>query len=246
MGVPVVRRVQVLLLYGVGSNELLPERVSGVEFRAVRHVEALEPKGQAVGHVVSGYRHRMATIIGLCGSLRRGSFNRMLLNALAEAMPRVAVELASIREIPLYDGDLETEHGIPDAVQQLKDRIAAADGLLIVTPEYNNSMPGVLKNTIDWLTRPASDIPRVFRGRPTAVAGATPGMGGTALSQAAWLPVLRLLGVRSWFEGRLIISSAAKVFDQDGRIADPAIRQRVREFAEGFAGFVQANQSLHV
>jgi chromate reductase, NAD(P)H dehydrogenase (quinone) len=189
------------------------------------------------------YRHGMATIVGICGSLRRGSFNRMLLNGLAEAMPAgVVVDIASIREIPLYDGDVEAEQGLPVAVQQLKDRIAAADGLLMVTPEYNNSMPGVFKNAIDWLTRPASDIPRVFRGRATAIAGATPGMGGTALSQAAWLPVLRLLGVRPWFDGRLIISNAGKVFAADGRIADSAIHDRVREFAEGFGTFVQSNR----
>ena len=72
------------------------------------------------------------------------------------APPGTSLEIASIREIPLYDGDLEAEEGIPPPVQQLKDRIASADGVLIVTPEYNNSMPGVLKNAIDWLSRPAA------------------------------------------------------------------------------------------
>jgi len=87
------------------------------------------------------------TIIGLCGSLRRGSFNRMLLRAAAEtAPPGTSIEPESIRDIPLYDGDLEEEQGIPSAVQRLKDRIAEADRLLIVTPKYNHSMPGVLKN----------------------------------------------------------------------------------------------------
>ena len=82
---------------------------------------------------------------------------------------------------------------MPPAVERLKNRIAQADGLLIVTPEYNNSVPGVLKNAIDWLSRPGDDIARVFRGRPVAIMGATTGVGGTGLSQAAWLPVLRLL-----------------------------------------------------
>lgn len=154
----------------------------------------------------------MATIIGLCGSLRRDSFNLMLLHAAVEvAPPGTSIEIESIREIPLYDGDVEAEQGIPPAVQRLKDRIAAADGVLIVTPEYNNSMPGVLKNAIDWLSRPASDIGRVFRGRPVALMGATPGPGGTALSQAAWLPVLSTLGMRPWFEDRVLISGARKV-----------------------------------
>ena len=118
----------------------------------------------------------MTTIIGLCGSLRRGSFNRMLLGAAVEMAPQgTVIETESIREIPLYDGDVEDEQGVPAAVQRLKDRIAEADGVLIVTPEYNNSIPGVLKNAIDWLSRPAADIPRVFRGRPVAIMGATPG-----------------------------------------------------------------------
>ena len=94
----------------------------------------------------------MTTIIGLPGSLRKGSYNLMLLRAAAAAMPAgVSLEIATIRDIPLYDADLESEQGVPTPVQQLKDRIAAADGLLIATPEYNNSMPGVLKNAIDWL-----------------------------------------------------------------------------------------------
>ena len=183
-------------------------------------------------------------IIGLCGSLRRASFNLMLLNAAVEAAPQgTSIEIESIRDIPLYDGDVEAEQGIPAAVQRLKDRLAGADGLLIVTPEYNNSMPGVLKNAIDWLSRPASDIGRVFRGRPVAVMGATPGPGGTALSQAAWLPVIRTLGMRPWFEGRVLISGAGQVFDSDGRVADAATRDRIRVFVEGFAAFVEKQRS---
>ena len=183
------------------------------------------------------------TIIGIAGSLRRASYNLMLLRAVTEAMrPDVALEIASIRDIPLYDADLESEQGIPAPVQQLKDRIAAADGLLIATPEYNNAMPGVLKNAIDWLSRPASDIPRVFRGLPLGFIGATPGMGGTLLSQASWLPVFRILGVLSFFEGRIIVSGAAKVFDTDGRIADEPTSARVRDYAEAFAAFVEARR----
>lgn len=180
----------------------------------------------------------MAAIVGLCGSLRRASFNLMLLRALAAAAPPgTRVDMASIADVPLYDGDVEAEQGIPPAVQALKERIAAADGLLIVTPEYNNSMPGVLKNTIDWLSRPPADIARVFRAKPVAIVGATPGGGGTALSQAAWLPVVRTLGMRPWFDGRVMLSGAGKAFDADGAIIDPAMRDRVRTFIEGFSAF---------
>src|SRR5688572_17305101 len=167
----------------------------------------------------------------------------MLLRAAAEAMPAgAALEIASIRDIPLYDADLESGQGIPPAVQQLKDRIAAADGLLIATPEYNNSMPGVLKNAIDWLSRPSADIPRVFRGPPLGFIGATPGMGGTLLSQAAWLPVWRILGVLPFFEGRVIVSGAGKVFDDSGRISDAPTAARVREYVEAFTAFVERHK----
>jgi NAD(P)H-dependent FMN reductase len=187
----------------------------------------------------------LATIVGIAGSLRRGSYNMMLLRAAAEAMPQgTALEIASIREFPLYDADLEAEQGVPVAVRQLKDRIAAADGLLIATPEYNNSMPGVLKNAIDWLSRPNADIPRVFRGLPLGFVGATPGMGGTLLSQAAWLPVWRILGVVPFFEGRVIVSAAAKVFDDSGRFVDAATAGRLREYVEAFAAFVQRHQRM--
>ena len=182
----------------------------------------------------------MATIIGMSGSVRTASFNAMLLRALgAAAPPPTTIDIVSIREVPLYDGDWEAAHGVPPPVQQLKDRLAAAAGLLLVTPEYNNSIPGVLKNAIDWMTRPAADIARVFGGKPVAIAGATPGLGGTSLSQAAWLPVFRTLGMLPYFRGRLQVSSAAKVFDSSGAIVDDAIRDRARTFIEGFAAFVE-------
>jgi chromate reductase, NAD(P)H dehydrogenase (quinone) len=181
----------------------------------------------------------MATIIGLSGSLRRASFNAMLLRAASQLAPVGAtVEIASIRGIPLYDGDVELAEGIPTAVQELKTKIAAADGLLIVTPEFNNSIPGVLKNAIDWLSRPSEDIKHVFGGRRVAVIGATPGQGGTSLAQTAWLPVLRTLGTSPWFGGRLMVSNASEVFDSEGRLIDETTRRRLETFMNGFATFV--------
>jgi NAD(P)H-dependent FMN reductase len=186
----------------------------------------------------------MPNIIGIAGSLRQGSFNAALLRAAVELTPSgTQLEQASIRDIPLYDGDVEARSGLPAAVVELKDRIARADGLLLVTPEYNNSMPGVFKNAIDWLSRPASDIARVFGDRPLALIGATPGRGGTLLSQAAWLQVLRTLGTRPWFVGRLNVSGAGKVFDASGALVDEQVRAQLSEFMAGFAAFVARGAS---
>jgi NAD(P)H-dependent FMN reductase len=180
----------------------------------------------------------MTTIIGISGSLRKNSHNAGLLRAAREvAPPGTQLEIASIREIPLYDGDVEAASGVPDVVKHLKDRIAASSALLLVTPEYNNSIPGVFKNAIDWLSRPGADIPRVFGNRPVAVMGATPGRGGTILAQAAWLPVLRTLGTRPWFGPRLAISSARDLFSDAGDLVDEQIRSQLQKFMAGFAAF---------
>lgn len=181
----------------------------------------------------------MASIVGIAGSFRKASFNAALLRAAAEVAPAgLKVEIASIAGIPLYDGDLERDQGIPEPVARLKDMIAGADGLLLVSPEYNNSMPGVFKNAIDWLSRPGKDVPRVFGNRPVAIMGATPGQGGTRLAQNAWLPVLRTLGTRPWFGKQLYVAGAAQVFDADGRLVDEQVRTLLTEFMAGFAAFV--------
>jgi chromate reductase, NAD(P)H dehydrogenase (quinone) len=181
----------------------------------------------------------MPRIIGVAGSLRKGSYNAALLRAAAELAPKgMQVEIRSIAGIPLYDGDLENERGIPGTVTALKDQIAGADGLLITTPEYNNSMPGVLKNAIDWLTRPAKDIGRVFGNRPVAIMGATPGGGGTRLAQASWLPVLRTLGTRTFNGNTLYVAKAGEVFDAEGKLLDAKIEKILTAFMGGFAEFI--------
>jgi NAD(P)H-dependent FMN reductase len=183
-------------------------------------------------------------LVGVSGSLRKKSFNSALLRAAAEMVPDgVDLTIGSIRNIPLYDADVEVEQGIPKPVADLKDAIAAADGLLLVTPEYNNSVPGVLKNAVDWLSRPAEDIKRVFGGKPVAVMGVSAGGFGTVLSQNAWLSVLRHLGTAPWHGGRLLVSRAQGVFDEGGAISDEAVREQLRTFLHGFAAFAEDARS---
>lgn len=178
----------------------------------------------------------MKTVIGLSGSLRKGSFNASLLRAAAAlSPPELEVEIATIAGIPLYDADAERESGVPAVVTALKDRVASADGLLLVTPEYNAGIPGVFKNAIDWMSRPNSDIPRVFGGKLVAVTGVTAGRSGTRVAQTAWLPVLRRLGAEAWMGQELYVNEGGKVFDQDGNLVDEMIKNLTTKFMAGFA-----------
>jgi len=181
----------------------------------------------------------MSRIVGLGGSLRAASFNSGLLRAAAELTPAgTTLEVQGVADIPLYDGDQEEAHGIPAPVAALKDAIAAADGLLIATPEYNASIPGVLKNVIDWLSRPTDDIARVFGGKPVALIGASPGGFGTILAQEAWLPVLRKLGAAPWFGKSLTVARAGALFDKDGNLIDEETRDKLRDFMAEFAAAI--------
>ena len=180
----------------------------------------------------------MINILGISGSLRAQSYNTALLRAAQTLVDTgVTLDAATLHGIPLYDGDLEQREGLPAPVAELKERIVASDGVLLVTPEYNNGIPGVFKNAIDWLSRSAADIPRVFGNRPFVVIGASPGGFGTILSQAAWLPVLRTLGTRHWSGGRLMVSRAGQAFDEQGAIRDEALRKQLGAFLHGFAQF---------
>jgi chromate reductase, NAD(P)H dehydrogenase (quinone) len=180
----------------------------------------------------------MVSILGISGSLRAQSFNTALLRA-AQALvaDTVQLDIATLHGIPLYDGDDERTHGVPEAVRALRTRMLAADGLLLATPEYNNGIPGVFKNAVDWLSRAIPGEPDVFRDRPLALCGASPGGFGTTLAQSHWLPVLRMLGVRFWSGGRLMVPRAAAVFAADGGLQDDNQRRQLAEFVQGFATF---------
>jgi chromate reductase, NAD(P)H dehydrogenase (quinone) len=176
----------------------------------------------------------MKTILGLSGSLRKASFNAGLLRAAAEAAPEgTEIVIGSIHDVPLYDGDLEVATGLPAAVQRLQDQLSEADGLLLVTPEYNNGIPGVFKNAIDWMSRGPGLA--LFVGKPVAVLGASPGGFGTTLAQAHWLPVLRTLKTSLWTGGRMQVARAGTHFDDQGDLTDPATRDQLEAFVKGFA-----------
>ncbi|MCE6960815.1 NAD(P)H-dependent oxidoreductase [Cereibacter sphaeroides] len=183
----------------------------------------------------------MKRIFGISGSLRAESFNASLLRAAVEAAPDdVVVEVHTIRGVPIYDGDLEAREGLPEAVVRLQEALRSAGGMLLVTPEYNNGIPGAFKNTIDWMSRPPAGRD-LFRGKPVALMGASPGNFGTTLAQAHWLPVIRTLGMRPWFEGRLMVPRAREVFDGEGKLVDDETRQRLAEFMRGFADFLPSS-----
>ncbi|MFQ8432789.1 NADPH-dependent FMN reductase [Amaricoccus sp. W119] len=181
----------------------------------------------------------MTTILGLSGSLRRASFNAGLLRAAVEVAPEgVTIAPGSIRDVPLYDADLEAAEGLPPAVRTLQRQLREADGLLLVTPEYNNGIPGVFKNAIDWMSRGPGL--KAFVGKPVALLGASPGGFGTVLAQNGWLPVLRTLRTRPWLEGRMLVSRAGSHFDADGDLTDEETRKALTEFVAGFAESITA------
>jgi chromate reductase len=184
----------------------------------------------------------MPTIVAISGSLRGKSYNTMLLRAVVAAAPAdTTITVGSIAEIPLYNADVDAA-GPVAAVRELKEQIAASDGVLLVSPEYNHSVPGVLKNAIDWVSRPVTDIPRVFGDRPVGVIGATSGAGGTTLAQVAWLPVFRGLGMVPISSAKLLVANAATVFDEHGALQDAAVRTQIDQYLAGFVRFVARNR----
>ena len=182
---------------------------------------------------------RPIRLLAISGSLRAVSSNTALLRAAAILAP-AGVEISlcdTLGDLPHFNPDLEGAE--PQVVKDFCAQVGAADGIIISSPEYAHGVPGVLKNVIDWLSRPATDIGRVFGGRPVAFMGASPGGFGTTLGQNAWLPVLRTLGTQPWFGGRLIVSRAGTLFSPGGELTDAATRESVRKFIAGFVAFAE-------
>jgi len=178
-------------------------------------------------------------VLAIAGSLRRDSFNRRLLEGAAEqAPPGMAITVSDdLASIPLFSEDLEEEAGgAPAAVRRLRHAVERADGLLIATPEYNHSIPGVLKNAIDWLSRPGPGPG--LAGKPVAIVGATTGAWGTRLAQSALRQVLYATESLVLPAPGLLLREASRAFDAEGRLRDERTRDALGEVLVGLAAWI--------
>jgi chromate reductase len=174
-------------------------------------------------------------ILGLAGSLRKNSYNRSALRAAQELVPEEAVlETHELDGIPPYNQDLENP--APEAVQRLKAKVRAADAILFVTPEYNYSVSGVLKNAIDWASRPYGDNP--WDGKPCAIMGASVGMLGTARAQYHLRQMCVFLNMFPLNRPEVMIANAAEKFDAQGNLTDAKTRQKIQEQLRALASWI--------
>jgi chromate reductase len=181
-------------------------------------------------------------ILGISGSLRRGSHNTNLLRAAAEVLPP-GVELEvydGLRDLPPYDPDFDVEPADP-AVETLREAIASADGVLIATPEYNGSIPGHLKNALDWASRPFPD--NALRGKPVAVIGASTGLFGAVWAQAETRKVLGIIGA-DVLEHELPVGQADSAFEEDGGLVESEQREVLSELVHVLAARAGAQEAL--
>lgn len=177
-------------------------------------------------------------VVGIAGSLRRASLNRALLRAAAELAPAAGlrIEIQDLLEVPLFNEDVEAQ-GDPPPVVHLRERVGAADGLMIVTPEYNHGVPGVMKNAFDWLSRP----PRrsVLAGKPTAIMGASMGMTGSARGQSQLRQSFVFTDTPAMPQPEVLVARAHEKFDADGRLTDEGTRRFLGLFLQSFATWIR-------
>jgi chromate reductase len=176
-------------------------------------------------------------VVGIAGSLRRGSYNRGLIRAALELVPpgmRIAPH--DLGDLPMFDADLEAL-GDPDPVRRLKEAIGAADALLIATPEYNRCVPGVLKNAIDWASRPPRQS--VLTNKPVAIMGASTGGGGTARAQAHLRDGLGYTNGLVLPQPEVLVPFAASRFDEAGNLHDDQTKDAIRDLLVAFAEWVR-------
>ncbi len=177
-------------------------------------------------------------ICGISGSLRTGSYNTALLHAVRDiAAPDHEVMVADISDIPLYNGDVEQNEGIPSPVERVAGMIREADALLIVTPEYNAGIPGVLKNAMDWLSRIK---PGIYNGKPTAIMGTSPGNLGTVRAQMQLRNQLANLNCRTVAQPMIYVGHAGKYFDEGQKGLDDTTRGFVEKQLAALAALVRA------
>ena len=163
----------------------------------------------------------MKTALGICGSLRSGSYNRKLLNEAGRILAPETFVVADLR-LPLYDGDLEDAEGIPPAVQTLADQIAAAEAVVIATPEYNKALPGVLKNALDWVSRTKGGP---WTDKPVAIVSAAAGRAGGERSQYSLRLCLNPFRPRVLPGPEVLVGNCADQFDADGRLTNTLNRE---------------------
>ena len=176
-------------------------------------------------------------VLAILGSLRKASYNRMALNAAIElAPPDVQVEIAEIGDLPLYNQDVE-DAGAPPQVRRLKDQVLAADALLFVSPEYNYSMPGVLKNAIDWVSRPPKENP--FNAKPCAIMSASTGMLGGARAQYHFRQTAVFVNLLVMNKPEIVIAKAADKFDASGKLTDETTRKMLTTFMKSLTEWTE-------
>jgi chromate reductase, NAD(P)H dehydrogenase (quinone) len=168
-------------------------------------------------------------VLGISGSLRKASYNTAALRAAQELAPAgMTIEIADLSEIPIYNDDVRVQ-GYPPAVQRFRERIAAADALLFVTPEYNYSMSGVLKNAIDWGSRPPN---QPFDGKPVAIMGASGGVLGTARAQYHLRQMCVFLNMFPVNKPEVMIPQAQNRFDAQGNLTDETAKGLIKQLLE--------------
>ena len=180
---------------------------------------------------------RPLTIVGLAGSLRSGSFNRALLRAAQElAPPSLTIEIFDLIEVPLYNGDVEAQ-GDPPPVAELKRAISAADGVLFVTPEYNHGVPAVMKNALDWASRPPGSA--ALAEKAVGIIGASPGITGTARGQSQLRQAFEFTNSYCMPQPELLVFKAHEKFDAAGNLADDATAKYLVRYLVAFERWVR-------
>jgi len=181
-------------------------------------------------------------IVAIVGSLRQDSFNRQLALEAARVVGEEAeLELLDYSDVPLLNQDLE--YPAPAAVERVRKAVQSAGGIWFFTPEYNHFFPGVLKNLIDWLSRPpAANEPQVLSGKPAAISGITPGMSGTALAQDHLVTLISFLNMKVMNQPRLAVPGAGKLVNEQGQLALEETTPRLEKQAQAFIRFIKTNR----